>query len=230
VLLLHDPGSDLDAWGSLPWQLARALPLAVVAIDLPGHGLSDAPWEPERLGDVVRFIAANPHPNPSPIAPSPPDPLPPQRESGWGEGSQCRPGMPFSAKHRPPTPRQFIIAAGSSALTSLALAADLDLAGVVCLSPDAAGDDAPPVRSPRVPKFLVAGSSAGSDLDMARRLAKASGGWAAVTSLAVPARGTALLQTPWGDRLIGDVIVFLRDCLSRPADAPMTGRGFWRTC
>ena len=57
LLLLHEPGADLDAWGSLPAHLASRLPLEVIAYDLPGHGLSDDPWEPERLPGVVRALA-----------------------------------------------------------------------------------------------------------------------------------------------------------------------------
>jgi hypothetical protein len=44
VLLVHDEGGDLDAWGDLPIELA-ADGYRVVAIDLPGHGLSDDPWD-----------------------------------------------------------------------------------------------------------------------------------------------------------------------------------------
>lgn len=57
LLLLHEPGADLDAWGPLPAHLARRLSLEVTAYDLPGHGLSDDPWEPERLADLVRALA-----------------------------------------------------------------------------------------------------------------------------------------------------------------------------
>jgi pimeloyl-ACP methyl ester carboxylesterase len=57
LLVLHEPGADLDAWGTLPAFLAARLPLDVVAWDLPSHGLSDDPWEPERLPDLVRVLA-----------------------------------------------------------------------------------------------------------------------------------------------------------------------------
>jgi pimeloyl-ACP methyl ester carboxylesterase len=57
LLLLHEPGSDLDAWGALPQALACSLPITVLAIDLPGHGLSDDPWQPGRLADLVRALA-----------------------------------------------------------------------------------------------------------------------------------------------------------------------------
>jgi pimeloyl-ACP methyl ester carboxylesterase len=59
ALLLHEPGADLDAWGAFPSRLARALPVTVVALDLPGHGLTDDPWEPERLGEVVRVAMSD---------------------------------------------------------------------------------------------------------------------------------------------------------------------------
>ncbi|MCC7024291.1 MAG: hypothetical protein IT338_15810 [Thermomicrobiales bacterium] len=58
VILLHEPGRDLDAWGDLPRRLAGQLPLAALAIDLPGHGLSDDPWQPERLGDLLDAVDA----------------------------------------------------------------------------------------------------------------------------------------------------------------------------
>ena len=56
ALLLHDAGRDIDAWGALPWRLSEELPLQVVAFDLPGHGLSDDPWQPERLDELLREL------------------------------------------------------------------------------------------------------------------------------------------------------------------------------
>ncbi|HET7093233.1 MAG TPA: hypothetical protein VFI22_07145, partial [Thermomicrobiales bacterium] len=56
AVLLHEPGTDLDAWGSLPALLARRLEAAVDALDLPGHGLSDDPWLPARLPEAVAAI------------------------------------------------------------------------------------------------------------------------------------------------------------------------------
>jgi pimeloyl-ACP methyl ester carboxylesterase len=55
VVLIHDAGVDLDAWGSLPASLATA-GYRVQAVDLPGHGLSDDPWEPERANEVIAAI------------------------------------------------------------------------------------------------------------------------------------------------------------------------------
>ena len=56
VILLHEPGTDLDAWGDLPARLgARAY--TALALDLPGHGLSDDPWEPERLPAALVWAA-----------------------------------------------------------------------------------------------------------------------------------------------------------------------------
>jgi pimeloyl-ACP methyl ester carboxylesterase len=61
VLLLHEPGADIDGWGALPSTLAGNLALEITAIDLPGHGLSDDPWQEERLPDLVReFIDDEP--------------------------------------------------------------------------------------------------------------------------------------------------------------------------
>lgn len=57
VVLVHAPGGDLDSWGPFPLYLA-ASGLAVVAFDLPGHGLSDNPWKPELLADSVRAVVA----------------------------------------------------------------------------------------------------------------------------------------------------------------------------
>jgi pimeloyl-ACP methyl ester carboxylesterase len=75
VLLLHEPGTDIDAWGPLPAQLANALRVEAVAVDLPGHGLSDDPWEPERLGQLVQMLLevgdATPRPAHNPLPPSP---------------------------------------------------------------------------------------------------------------------------------------------------------------
>ena len=55
VVLIHDAGADLDAWDSLPASLAAA-GYRVLVVDLPGHGLSDDPWEPERAGEVIAAI------------------------------------------------------------------------------------------------------------------------------------------------------------------------------
>ena len=52
VLLLHEPGTDLDAWGSLPARLAQELMLGAAAFDLPGHGLQMIPGR--RLGLAIR--------------------------------------------------------------------------------------------------------------------------------------------------------------------------------
>jgi pimeloyl-ACP methyl ester carboxylesterase len=57
VWLLHEPGADLDAWGALPSLIADRLGLDVLAIDLPGHGLSDDPWAPDDVSDLMRFLA-----------------------------------------------------------------------------------------------------------------------------------------------------------------------------
>jgi len=56
VLLVHAPGTDIDAWGALPARLAQTLLIGVTGFDLPGHGLSDDPWEPSRVGDVIRAL------------------------------------------------------------------------------------------------------------------------------------------------------------------------------
>jgi hypothetical protein len=56
ALLLHEPGTDLDAWGALPALLALRLDAAVNALDLPGHGLSDDPWEPWRLPQLIAAL------------------------------------------------------------------------------------------------------------------------------------------------------------------------------
>jgi pimeloyl-ACP methyl ester carboxylesterase len=53
ALLLHERGTDVDAWGPLPANIARQLAIETIAVDLPGHGLSDDPWEPQRLPDLL---------------------------------------------------------------------------------------------------------------------------------------------------------------------------------
>ncbi len=179
ALLLHDPGEDLDAWGALPVEIARQLEIETVAVDLPGHGLSDDPWEPERLPDLLHKLPE--------IAPAA--------------------GL------------RFLIAAGDSASAALELAPSIELSCLICLSPQVPGDGWRPPRSPRVPKLCVAGSLAGSDLDDARRLAAASGGWAVVTSYPVTERGTQLLTSPWGGHLVEEIMAFLRDCQRRPPHA-----------
>jgi len=176
ALLLHDPGRDLDAWAMLPGEITGQLGIETVALDLPGHGLSDDPWEPERLPDLL--------PNLQEVAPA--------------------------------ARRRFLIAAGDSSVSALEQASRLELSGLVCLSPPSRPHGWRPPRSPRVPKLFMAGSLAGSDLDVARRLATACGGWAMVTSYPVSGRGTGLLASDWSRRLVEEVLAFLRDCQQGP--------------
>ena len=46
AVLVHGEGQDLDAWRPLAHLLAGR-ELCVMAFDLPGHGASDAEWNPE---------------------------------------------------------------------------------------------------------------------------------------------------------------------------------------
>ena len=41
---------------TLPVEIARRLEIETIAVDLPGHGLSDDPWDPARLPDLLRAI------------------------------------------------------------------------------------------------------------------------------------------------------------------------------
>ena len=180
ALLLHEPGADLDAWLTLPVDVARQLEIETIAVDLPGHGLSDDPWDPAQLPDLLRAL-----PEFAPVA-----------------------------------GRRFLVAAGASAFSALEQAENIDLSGLICFSPQMPDHEQSPPRSPRVPKLFVAGSLAGSDLDTARRLATASGGWTVVTALPVAERGTGLLASAWGGQLIEQIIAFLRDCQRRPFPVP----------
>jgi hypothetical protein len=175
--LLHELGTDVDAWKLLPLEIARQLEIEAVTVDLPGHGLSDDPWEPARLPDLLRSL--------------------PDLTGATG--------------------RRFLIAARDSATAALEQAAALELSGLVCLSPRSPGGGEEHPRSPHVPKLFVAGSLAGGDLGEARRLARACGGWALVTSLPVADEGTSLLTSAWGSTLIEQIVAFLRDCQRRPA-------------
>ncbi len=55
MLLVHDVGQDLDAWGSVATDLI-AEGYQVVAIDLPGHGLSDDPWDADTFPAVASLL------------------------------------------------------------------------------------------------------------------------------------------------------------------------------
>jgi pimeloyl-ACP methyl ester carboxylesterase len=186
ALLLHEPGADLDAWTTLPVEIARRLEIETIAVDLPGHGLSDDPWDPARLPDLLRHV--------------------PDLASAGG--------------------RRYLIAAGCPATAALGQASAIELAGLVCLSPEIPEDGRNPPRSPRLPKLFIAGSLAGCDLDGARRLATACGGWSVVTSLPVTERGTSFLASSWGGHLTEQIVAFLRDCRRRPFPlARRTGPG-----
>jgi alpha-beta hydrolase superfamily lysophospholipase len=45
VILVHGEGQDLDAWRPLT-RLLAGRELRIMAFDLPGHGASDAEWDP----------------------------------------------------------------------------------------------------------------------------------------------------------------------------------------
>jgi pimeloyl-ACP methyl ester carboxylesterase len=182
VLLLHDPGADVDTWGPLPFEIVRQLEIEMIAVDLPGHGLSDDPWEAGRLPDLLRALPE--------IAPAA--------------------GL------------RFLIAAGESATAALEHAPEIELSGLVCLSPQILDDGWHSPRSPRVPKLFVAGSMAGSDLRDARRLATSCGGWAVVTAYPVAERGTLLLTSRWSKHLVEEIVAFLRECQQRPVQAGLS--------
>lgn len=55
ALLFHDEGQDLDAWRGFVGPLV-GLGLCVLAVDLPGHGASDGPWEPSSLPAYVLAV------------------------------------------------------------------------------------------------------------------------------------------------------------------------------
>jgi hypothetical protein len=59
VLFLHEPGRDLDAWGPRTAEFAKK-GFKVLAVDLPGHGLSDGgpdDWAGS-VGALIREIGA----------------------------------------------------------------------------------------------------------------------------------------------------------------------------
>ena len=56
AVLIHEPGADLDAWRTLPAALAATLDLEVTAWDLPGHGLSDDPWDLSQVTQIVKAL------------------------------------------------------------------------------------------------------------------------------------------------------------------------------
>ncbi len=192
ILLLHEPGADLDAWDALPARLAHTLGIAAVAADLPGHGLSDDPWEMEQIGALVQVLVeelAN---------------VPDRATAG-----------------RTAIGRRFVISAGAIASAVHASVGRLALAGTVALSPAAnppspiaMGEGGRGVRV-NVPKLFFAGSLADIDLEIARRLASDSTGWSAVTAVPVSERGTRLLATPWRARIEEEIVAFLRDCQKR---------------
>jgi pimeloyl-ACP methyl ester carboxylesterase len=182
VFLIHEPGADLDAWGLLPLRIARSLLMSTLAIDLPGHGLSDGPWEPRQLADVVRHLVAVEHDT----APQEPG----RRCYVVSAGSAATTALTLAADLR------------LSGLVCLSPA----VPGV------AATRNVSMSRSPRTPKLFIAGSLAADDLSTARRLAAASGGWAVVTAIPVTEHATRLLATGWRTRLEEEITAFLLDC------------------
>lgn len=52
VILVHAPGDDLDVWRVLTRPLLQS-GYSVMAIDLPGHGLSCHEWDPNIMDEVL---------------------------------------------------------------------------------------------------------------------------------------------------------------------------------
>ncbi len=218
LFLLHEPGSDIDAWGMLPATLAHVLQVKTVALDLPGHGLSDDPWDPVRLPDLLRELSIGVRVTDDGTLPSAPYALPSLQRNGRPSPdfsvsqsqSERRPGGEASRRKNCDYPdsklssnpnRRFVIAAGIAATSALTLASELELTGLVFFTPEAPNAGWTPPRSPTIPKLFVAGSMVGNDLETARRLSTTCGGWSVVTALPVAARGTALLTSAWGKQL-----------------------------
>jgi pimeloyl-ACP methyl ester carboxylesterase len=173
LLLVHEPGTDLDAWRDLPAYLAQRLRVGVATVDLPGHGLSDDPWERERLADVLRSLLGR----------------------------------------TDPQLRQVIVAAGQTAGAALGIATQFPRLALVCLSPEPPRHATVPIRSPQAPKLFFAAALAGEELNVARKLANACGGWSSVNSLPVSTTGTGFLASRWRELMYEGVTSFARDFL-----------------
>jgi pimeloyl-ACP methyl ester carboxylesterase len=182
VILIHEPGADLDAWGPLPHRIARSLRVATLAIDLPGHGLSDAPWVPRGMANIVRRLVS--------VGDFAAPQEPGRRRYLVAAGSAAAAALDL---------------AGDLRLSGLVCLSP-------SIPEVEASKSVPVSRSPQTPKLFIAGSIAAGDLSTARRLASASGGWAVVTSVPVAECGTRLLATAWRTRLEEEITAFLRDC------------------
>jgi pimeloyl-ACP methyl ester carboxylesterase len=180
ILLLHAPGSDrdLDDWGDLPAALAAAVGAGVLALDSPGHGLSDDGDLGNDPAVLVSAICATP------------------------AGHAIR----------------AVVAAGETAGALLAAGPVFPLAGLVCVSPASdrlANPNALP-RSPRLPKLLLVRSGADNqELEHARSVSRAVGGWAVVVGISANGPGTALLEGASAAAVRDHVAGFLRECLAR---------------
>jgi pimeloyl-ACP methyl ester carboxylesterase len=108
-----------------------------------------------------------------------------------------------------------IVAAGMTAVGALSVAAQLNLAGVVALSPASIAHDVELPRSPATAKLFFAGAQSGDDLAVSRKLASSLGGWTVVNSIPTEASGAAMLATEWGPRLGEHIVGFARDALFR---------------
>ncbi len=210
VLLLHAAGGDLDAWGDLPSLLA-ARGFRVQTVDLPGHGLSDGPWQPDRLVALVRWLAG-----------------------GEGEivvdveatiASRRAPArQPVRALERPAN-ATCVVGAGASADAALRVAADGAIDGLVAMSPTAEIDSVAGWSG--VPKLIVASSLVSDEMQVAKCLAQQGGGWTMLSTIPVAASGAALLDGAWGAQVREQIVSFLRDCQRRrrrAAPAPDSAR------
>ncbi len=211
LILLHEPGRDLDAWGDLPLLLA-ARSFAVETIDLPGHGLSDGPWQPDALPALVRSLVRCDGATMSGAEP---------------EGLDAT--FRAAGLHRPVDAQEsartatYLLAAGDSADAALAAAADGGVDGLVLLSPtpDAAANR----RRSGVPKLIVTGSQAGAARRATTALAQEAGGWTMLSTIPEAAGGTALVAGDWGDQVQEQIVTFLRDCQVRWRSAVPTPDG-----
>jgi pimeloyl-ACP methyl ester carboxylesterase len=186
VVLVHDVGDDedLDRWRPLVPYLLGA-DLAVLAVDLRGHGASDGEWtNAAAVADtaaVVRFA----------------------RERGAGCVTIVGAGVSgvnalFAVEAETAEGVVALSPRGSDALSARNVGISVP-------------STAPLPRAPGVPKLLVVGSRDPASRDTTDRLRAASIGWALVVSLPTADRGTALLDGPWAGHVREQLLAFVRE-------------------
>jgi pimeloyl-ACP methyl ester carboxylesterase len=111
--------------------------------------------------------------------------------------------------------RMCVVGAGAGATAALAAAGEVEVQGIVALSPRAELDGLGPeaIRETLAPKLIIVGSGDPVAAAEADHVFRRSIGWSLLQSLPTELQGTALLGSSWAEQVAESTLAFLRDYL-----------------